>query len=75
MPSLVSIKKMWSIPDGWTVHVDDKLLEVVDNDGDPVATAITQIHAIESIQQHLEEQEGFVAYKMMLASLKNPIEG
>ena len=75
MPDLDEIKTIWTMPDGWSVRVDDKHMEVLDLDDEVVAQTVTQISVITAINEHLEAQKTFGAYQMMMANLKKPIEG
>jgi len=75
MSDLEEIKKIWTMPDGWTVRVDDQHMSVLDLDGEVAAQTVTQISVIETIQKHLETQDSIGAAQMLMTSLKNPIEG
>ena len=75
MSDLDEIKNIWTMPDGWTVRVDDKHMEVLDLDDEVVAKTVTQASVITAITEHLETQETFGVYQMMMANLKKPIEG
>ncbi|MAH49044.1 hypothetical protein CMI37_24670 [Candidatus Pacearchaeota archaeon] len=74
MADLDEIKKTWQMPNGWSVRVDDKFMQVIDSEDEPVAQAMTQIHVIEIIQAHLDKEQTMTAYQMMLMALKNPID-
>jgi len=75
MSDLDEIKNIWTMPDGWTVRVDDEQMEVLDLDDEVVAQTVTQASVITAIKEHLEAQKTFGAYQMMMANLKKPIEG
>ena len=74
MSDIDRIKNCWTMPDNWSIQMTDDKMEVFDNDNEPVATAITQIRLIERINEHLKIQESWIAYKLMEATLKEPIE-
>ena len=74
MPDIDEIKKTWTMPDGWSVRIMDKSMEVIDTSDDVVAQASTQLSVIETIQAHIEAQESIVAYQLMMATLKKPVE-
>lgn len=74
MPKLEEIQEVWELPDNWSIRVDDQMMEIIDTHGEAVAVALTQTSAIASIQNHLKKQDDLVAYKIMLATLKSPIE-
>jgi len=75
MSDLKEIQRIWTMPDGWSVRVGGKHMEVLDLDGEVVAQTMTQISVIETIQKHLETQDSIGAAQMLMTSLKNPIEG
>lgn len=74
MPNINEIKKTWTMPDGWTICMKEKSMEVFDSEDEIVAKAATQISVIETIQQHLQAQESAIAYQLMMATLKKPVE-
>ena len=75
MSDLDEITNIWTMPDGWTVRVDDEQMEVLDLDDEVVAQTVTQASVITAIKEHLEAQKTFGDYQMMMANLKKPIEG
>tara|TARA_R110000824_G_scaffold24009_1_gene84934 strand:- start:2593 stop:2826 length:234 start_codon:yes stop_codon:yes gene_type:complete len=75
MSDLDEIKNIWIMPDGWSVRVGDKHMEVLDLEEEVVAQTVTQASVIAAITEHLETQETFGVYQMMMANLKKPIEG
>lgn len=74
MPDIDEIKKTWTMPDGWTICMKDKSMEVFDSTDEIVAKAVTQISVIEMLQQHIEAQESMVAHQLLMAKLKKPID-
>lgn len=74
MDDIDRIKGCWTVPKNWTVKIDESNMEVFDAESDHVVTAMTRIHIIEKINEHVEAQESWTAFKMMEASLKDPIE-
>ena len=75
MPDIDDIQKTWTMPDGWTINMKHKSMEVFDSTNELVATAITQISVIKTLQQHIEAQGSAVAHHLLMATLKKPVDG
>jgi hypothetical protein len=74
MPDIDEIKKTWTMPDEWTICMKEKSMEVFDSSDDMVAKALNQISVIEALQQHIEAKESAVAYQLLMATLKKPVD-
>jgi len=62
------------MPDNWAVEVCGDTMQVFDSEREHVMTAMTQINIIEKINEHIQAQQHWAAFKIMEATLKEPIE-
>ena len=74
MDDIEKIKNCWTIPSDWVIKIAGDKMQVLDSENEQVVTAMTQINIIEQINQHIEAQESWAAYKLMEAVIKEPIE-
>ena len=74
MDDIERIQNCWTMPDNWVVELCGDTMQVFDSDHENMITAMTQINIIEKINEHIEAQQHWVAFKLMEATLKEPIE-
>tara|TARA_R100001082_G_scaffold40444_2_gene21393 strand:+ start:582 stop:809 length:228 start_codon:yes stop_codon:yes gene_type:complete len=74
MNDIERIRDCWTVPDNWIVEIVGDNMEVFDSERDHVITAMTQINIIEKINEHIETQQSWAAFKIIEATLKEPIE-
>jgi|21_taG_2_1085346.scaffolds.fasta_scaffold30916_3 hypothetical protein len=74
MLELNSKQNGWSTPDGWTIVTTHESIQVFDPDDDPVIESMTKESVIEKIEEHIKSQENHVAFELLMAALRDPIE-
>ena len=74
MNDIEKIKNCWTMPSDWNIKIRGDKMEVVDSENDHVVSAMTQINIIECINEYIEAQECWAAFRLMQAAIDEPIE-
>ncbi len=72
MSELKSIQRQWDKPVQWSVETEKTKVNVLDEDGQCVASSILHSHVRESIEEHLDNVRTAIAMDLLLSLSDEP---
>ena len=72
MYDLKQIQKQWTKPVQWSVETKEKKVNIIDEDGNCVASSILHSHIKEAVEEHLTKVKTAIAMELLLSSSDEP---